>query len=114
MTAQTMPRIPFTLRIDDRLIDGFNEAAKKAGLSRNVYMERLLLGHLKGVGEIPIDTQPLGEKRGGPREGSGKPKRSPNDPPAVENHLSKDSGGSSEARSPADVDAIGGEGEGDR
>ena len=114
MTAQTMPRIPFTLRIDDRLIDGFNEAAKKAGLSRNVYMEQLLLGHLKVVGEIPIDTQPLGEKRGGPREGSGKPKRSPNDPPAVENHLSKVGAGSSEARSPADVDAIGGEGEGER
>ena len=72
MTAQTMPRIPFTLRIDDRLIEGFNEAAKKAGLSRNVYMERLLLGHLKGVGEIPIDTQPLGDSRGGKREGTGR------------------------------------------
>ena len=93
MTAQTMPRIPFTLRIDDRLIDGFNEAAKKAGLSRNVYMEQLLLGHLKVVGEIPIDTQPLGEKRGGPREGSGKPRRSLKEPLDVENHSSKDSGG---------------------
>lgn len=76
MNAQTMPRTPFTLRIDDRLIEGFNEAAKKAGLSRNIYMEQLLLGHLKGAGEIPIDTQPLKESRGGKRAGAGKPKRS--------------------------------------
>ena len=75
MTVQVMPRIPFTLRIDDRLIEGFNEAAKKSGLSRNVYMEQLLLGHLKGVGEIPIDTQALGEARGGVRPGAGKPKQ---------------------------------------
>ena len=106
MTAQTMPRIPFTLRIDDRLIDGFNEAAKKAGLSRNVYMERLLLGHLKGVGEIPIDTQPLRDSRGGKREGAGK-KRSPNDPLDTENRSFNDGGGSSESRSVADVDVIG-------
>ena len=78
MTVQVMPRLPFTLRIDDRLIEGFNEAAKKSGLSRNVYMEQLLLGHLKGVGEIPIDTQPLGEARGGVRPGAGK-KRSATD-----------------------------------
>ena len=96
MTAQVMPRIPFTLRIDDRLIDGFNKAAKKAGLSRNVYMEQLLLGHLKGVGEVPIDMQPLEDSRGGKRQGAGKPKKS------------KD-----EAIAPADVDPIVGEGESD-
>lgn len=67
-----MPRIPFTLRIDDRLIEGFNKAAKKSGLSRNVYMEQLLLGHLKGVGEIPIDAQPLPEGRGGDRRSAKK------------------------------------------
>lgn len=74
MDMQTMPRIPFSLKIDDRLVDGFKNAAKKSGLSLNVYMEQLLLGHLKGVGAIPIDTQPLPEARGGKREGSGKKK----------------------------------------
>ena len=71
-----MPRIPFTLRIDDRLIEGFNDAAKKAGLSRNVYMKQLLLGHLKGAGLIAIDAEPLPEGCGGKRPGAGKPKKS--------------------------------------
>jgi hypothetical protein len=70
-----MPRIPLSLKIDDRLVEGFKKAAKKSGLSLNVYMEQLLLGHLKGVGEIPIDTEPLAEARGGKRSGAGKPKK---------------------------------------
>jgi hypothetical protein len=73
---QQMPRIPLTLKIDDRLVEGFKSAARKSGLSLNVYMETLLLGHLKGVGEIPIDALPLGDSRGGKREGAGKPKKS--------------------------------------
>ena len=77
MDMQTMPRIPFTLRIDDRLVDGFKSAADKSGLSINAYMEQLLLGHLKGVGAIPIDTTPLPEGRGGKRSGAGKPKNNP-------------------------------------
>lgn len=108
MTAQTMPRIPFTLRIDDRLIDGFNEAAKKAGLSRNIYMEQLLLGHLKGVGEIPIDTQPLGDSRGGKREGAGKPKRSVADEEPIDPLPETAAGTGRKVK--ADVDAIDGNG----
>jgi hypothetical protein len=76
MNSQTMPRIPFTLKIDDRLVEGFKAAATKAGVSRNIYMEELLRGHLKNVGEIPIDSEPLPETRGGKRAGAGKPKKS--------------------------------------
>jgi hypothetical protein len=72
---QPMPRIPLSLKIDDRLVEGFKNAAKKSGLSLNAYMEMLLAGHLKGVGEIPIDLQPLPESRGGVRPGAGKPKK---------------------------------------
>ena len=107
MTAQTMPRIPFTLRIDDRLIEGFNEAAKKAGLSRNVYMEQLLLGHLKGAGEIPIDTQPLKDSRGGKRSGAGKPRRSPTDEEPIDSLPETTAGTGRKVK--ADVDAIEGE-----
>lgn len=70
-----MPRVPFSLKIDDRLVAGFKSAANKTGLSLNAYMEQLLLGHLKGVGEIPFDTQPLPENRGGKRQNAGKPKK---------------------------------------
>ena len=64
----------------------------------------------KAVVKAPsiTDAAPLSELRGGARSGAGK-KRSPNDPLDVESHSSKDDGGSSDARSTADVDAIGGE-----
>jgi hypothetical protein len=79
---QPMPRIPFTLKIDDRLVEGFKVAAKKSGLSLNAYMEELLRGHLKGVGAIPIDLEPLPESRGGKRDNAGRPKADPS--PTVE------------------------------
>lgn len=69
-----MPRIPFNLKIDDRLVEAFKCAAKDSGLSMNAYMEQLLIGHLKGVGKIPIDTSPLPESRGGKRQGAGRPR----------------------------------------
>ena len=53
-------------------------------------------------------TTPREDKRGGKREKAGRKKRSPTDPADVENHLSNDGDGSFEARSVADVDAIGG------
>jgi hypothetical protein len=84
---QLMPRIPLSLKIDDRLIEGFKRAAKKSGLSLNIYMEQLLLGHLKGVGEIPIDTEPLPETRGGKRPGAGKPKSTKSDDPAIDGEV---------------------------
>ena len=105
MSNLTMPRKQINFKIDDRLIPAFKEAAQDAGMSINGYLETLLAGHLKHLGKLPMDVTPLPETRGGPRLGAGK-KRSPNDPPAVENHLSIDSGGSSDARSVADVDAI--------
>ena len=107
MSNLTMPRKQINFKIDDRLIPAFKEAAQDAGMSINGYLETLLAGHLKHLGKLPMDVTPLPETRGGLRPGAGKPKRSPNDPLDVENHSSKDDGGSTaESRSPADVDAI--------
>lgn len=77
MNVLAMPRKQINFKIDDRLIDAFRSAAEDSGLSLNGYLEALLLGHLKNLGKIPMDTQPLPEGRGGKRAGSGKKRSNP-------------------------------------
>ena len=105
-TAQ-MPRKDTKLRLDDRILLALREKASEDGMSFNALCESILFSYAKGAGRLPIGAEPLKEGHGGKRPGAGKPKRSPNDPLDVENHSSKDDGGSTaESRSPADVDAI--------
>ena len=67
-------RRSFSVYVDGRAIDGIRRAAKKSNLSLNRYMEELLMGHSKAVGEVPIDISPLARSWGGKRE----KKESPN------------------------------------
>lgn len=69
-----MPRIPRTLKIDSRVLDAIVRLAEKTGTSPNKYMENLLLIHVKMLGEMPMDSEPLPDNRGGKREGSGRKK----------------------------------------
>jgi hypothetical protein len=83
MNCIDMPRKQINFKIDDRLIPAFKDAAQEAGMSINGYLETLLMGHLKNLGKVPMDVQPLPEARGGKRSGAGKPK-SKTDVPAIE------------------------------
>ena len=123
MNTAQMPRKNAGYRLDDRCIDALKVLATRTGVSVNEYLEKLLFEHAKVHGVIQsnedrlgetrgrkktTDFEPLTEKRGGARSGAGKPKSlPPNDPADVESHLSKESGGSSDARSTADVDSGG-------
>jgi hypothetical protein len=73
MCTIEMPRSDKEFRLDDRILDALKRVKDKTGMSVNSYVESLLFHHLKGVGEIPIDTEPLPEARGGKRPGAGKP-----------------------------------------
>ena len=115
MNCLDMPRVRKTFVLDERVMNVLDSAAKKAGYKNaNQFVEATLFSLLKLSGNLEADAEPLTEGRGGKREGAGKPKRSPNDPLDAESHLSNDGDGSAESRSVANVDAIGGEGEGDR
>jgi len=78
MSTLEMPRKDKEFRLDDRILDALKHASRKAGMSINAYVENVLFAHLKGVGQIPIDADPLPETRGGKREGAGKPKTEEN------------------------------------
>ena len=92
MNALEMPRKKTGYSLDTRVIDAVQVLADRAGKSANQFLEKMLFDYAQLNGVIDEKEQPLGEGRGGRREGSGK-KRSPNDPLDVENHSSKDSGG---------------------
>ncbi|GAP96093.1 hypothetical protein NIES2104_26280 [Leptolyngbya sp. NIES-2104] len=70
-----MPRSTRAFRIDDRLLEALDKLAMKSNISANKYLENLLMSHTKQVGEIPMDTEPLGDPRGGKRANSGRPKK---------------------------------------
>ncbi len=72
MCDATMPRSTRAFRLDDRLLEALDRLAKKGNISANKYVENLLMSHAKQLGEIPMDTEPLGDPRGGKRDGSGR------------------------------------------
>jgi hypothetical protein len=75
MTAFDMPRKSTKLRLDERVLNALRAAADKNDLSFNGLIETILFNYAKGTGELPIDAEPLGESRGGKRDGAGrKPK----------------------------------------
>ncbi len=62
-----------TFRLDEIVIDGLNELAKRKNSSANRLLENTLFELLKSEGIIASDTKPLGETRGGDQK-SGKSK----------------------------------------
>jgi len=61
----SMPRKKRSYAIDERVIDAISRAAKKANMSANRYLEKVMFSHTQSVGELPIEAEPLGELRGG-------------------------------------------------
>lgn len=61
----TMPRKKRSYAIDERVIDAIQRAARKANMSANRYLEKVMFTHTQSVGELPISAEPLGELRGG-------------------------------------------------
>lgn len=69
-----MPRIGRTIKIDSRVLEALDRLAEKADTSVNNYIENLLLSHAKILGEMPMDSEPLPDNRGGKRQGAGRKK----------------------------------------
>lgn len=65
-----MPRIVRTFRIDSRVLEALDRLADKGETNANKYLENLLLSHAKLLGEMPMDSEPLADSRGGKRERS--------------------------------------------
>ena len=76
-----MARARKNFLLDDRVIGALDSAAKKAGCkSANAFVEQLLFNALKMSGTLGPDEQPLGEGRGGRRDGAGKKRTEVVDP----------------------------------
>lgn len=69
---EEMPRRNRTFKLDERVLEALEVLAQKNNASVNRYLENLLFSHAKKEGEIPIDAMPLGDSRGGKREGAGR------------------------------------------
>ena len=104
MNTAQMPRKNAGYRLDDRCIDALKVLATRTGVSVNEYLEKLLFEHAKVHGVIQSNEDRLGETRGRKKTTDVEPLPESRFPP-------RDSG---KKRSPADVDTIGSEGEGDR
>jgi hypothetical protein len=74
-----MPRINRTFRIDSRVLEALDRLAGKGETNANKYLENLLLSHAKLLGEVPMDTEPLADARGGKREGAGRKEKEESD-----------------------------------
>ena len=61
-------RKPSTFRIDERVLEAVVQAAKKANLGKNRFIENLLIEYCQRSGFLPEDFEPLGENRGGKRD----------------------------------------------
>ena len=79
MNALEMPRKKTGYSLDTRVIDAVQVLADRAGKSANQFLEKMLFDYAQLNGVINEKEKPLGEGRGGPRKGAGKPKRSPID-----------------------------------
>ena len=77
MTTSTMPRRKTGYALDTRVIDAVQVLAERAGKSSNQFLEKMLFDYAQLNGVISEHELPLGERRGGRREGAGKPKRQP-------------------------------------
>jgi hypothetical protein len=69
-----MPRKPKTYKLDERLLAALEQLAKSAGESTGSYVERILWRYCQGMGAIDPKAEPSQDKRGGKREGAGRPK----------------------------------------
>lgn len=69
-----MPRVHRSFKLDSRVLEAIERLAEKGGTSANSYLENLLLSHVKLLGEMPMDSEPLPDNRGGKRQGAGRKK----------------------------------------
>lgn len=67
MTAVDMARKRAAFRLDERILDALEDAAKSSGRSRNAWLEYHLFNLFKSTGHLKEETEPLGETRGGDR-----------------------------------------------
>ena len=75
MFRTEMPRKDTKLRLDERILEALRVEASESGTSFNALCEAVLFNYSKARGKLPLDAQPLGETRGGKRQGAGKPKQ---------------------------------------
>ncbi|MBD2208119.1 hypothetical protein [Calothrix sp. FACHB-168] len=68
MITLMISRKSTTFRIDERIIEAIERAAKLNNASKNRYIEMLFIKHCQGLGILPLDFEPLGETRGGDRK----------------------------------------------
>jgi hypothetical protein len=61
-----------SFKLDERVLKALEALAQQRNASVNQYLENLLFSHAKKEGEIPSDAMPLGERRGGKRNGAGR------------------------------------------
>jgi hypothetical protein len=67
MITLMIQRKSTTFRLDERIIEAIEKAAKLSNASKNRYIEMLFIKHCQGLGILPMDFEPLGETRGGDR-----------------------------------------------
>jgi hypothetical protein len=72
-----MPRRPASFRIDERVLEVITTLAARSGVEPQRYLENYFFARGKELGLIPPDAEPLGETRGGKRQGAGKPRQVP-------------------------------------
>lgn len=74
MLSIEMPRRDTKLRLDERILGALREKSVESGISFNALCEGILFSYAKSIGKLPISAEPLGDNRGGKREGVGRKK----------------------------------------
>jgi hypothetical protein len=72
MSLIDMPRKDTNLRLDERILSALRAEAKGSDKSFNALCEAVLFNYAKAIGRLPLHEQPLPERRGGKRTGSGR------------------------------------------
>ena len=86
MQATAMPRKDAKFRLDDRVLNALRIHAEAGTTSFNALVESILLNYAKGTGLLPVETEPLPDRRGGQpgNKGNRKIREKDSDPTAVE------------------------------
>lgn len=74
MTLEMAPRKPKTFKLDERLLEALRKVSEMNGESVAGYVEMVLWKHCQGVGQLPINEEPIHDQRGGKRPNAGRKK----------------------------------------
>lgn len=91
LAVDFMPRKLASFRIDERVLEVIAILAERSGVEPQRYLENYFFARGKELSLIPPDAQPLGETRGGRREGAGKKKRQDGEHSQTEGSRDRDS-----------------------